>query len=461
MLRLIRLFKYVKPPSFDLHELFFQDIYSLIMKSPSDSIAELINQMGQRAKLSALKLAACSTELKNGALQAMADALEKNPSFILEENQKDVAQAKKDGLSNALVDRLLLDAKRISAMAKGLREVAALPDPIGEILKDWTRPNGLRIKKIRVPLGVVGIIYESRPNVTADSASLCLKAGNSCILRGGSESIHSNRAIEKILVQAAVKAGLPEHTIQLVSTTDREAVRCLARLDRYLACIVPRGGEGLIRAVTENATVPVVKHYNGICNVYIDQDADLKMAEEITINAKCQRPGTCNAMETLLVHQKVAPTFLPQICKELVNRKVELRLDNPSDLIVDSLKKQHPNSFHSATEADWTTEYLDLILSIRVVDSLDQAIEHINHYGSSHSDSIVTKDSAAAKRFLTEVDSATVYHNASTRFTDGGEFGMGAEIGISTDRLHARGPMALEELTTYKYIIYGTGQVRN
>jgi glutamate-5-semialdehyde dehydrogenase len=421
--------------------------------------AELIQDMGRRAKAAALKLAAASSAEKNKALQAIADALESQHAYIVQENEKDMAQAKNDGLSSALLDRLKLDAKRVSAMAKGVRDVASLPDPIGEVIKDWTRPNGLRFQKVRVPLGVVGIIYESRPNVTADSASLCLKAGNACILRGGSESIHSNTAIAKIMGEALQKTKISADVIQVVPTTDRTAVRELARLDKYLACIVPRGGEGLIRAVTENATVPVIKHYHGICHVFVDKEADLEMAKKIAINAKCQRPGVCNAMETLLVHREIAPKFLPDVAKDLIDHKVELRLDDEGQSL---LKKAGFSAaqVHEAKEADWTTEYLDLILSIRVVDSLDQAIDHINHYGSAHSDSIVTKNQAHAQRFLTEVDSATVYHNASTRFTDGGEFGLGAEIGISTDRLHARGPMALEELTTYKYIIQGDGQIR-
>jgi glutamate-5-semialdehyde dehydrogenase len=425
-------------------------------------IASQIQQMGQQAKNAALKLAAIPSEVKNKALHAMSEALENQEDRIIEENKKDMAQATIDGVAPAMLDRLKLDTKRIASMAKGIRDVAALPDPTGEIIKEWSRPNGLQIQKIRVPLGVIGIIYESRPNVTADSACLCVKAGNACILRGGSESIHTNRIIARIMAAAAEAEGLPQHTIQLVETTDRAAVRELAKMDKYLACIVPRGGEGLIRAVAENATVPIIKHYNGICHVYVDKDADLKMAEKIVINAKCQRPGVCNAMETLLIHRDVAPKFLPKIATKLTENKVELRLDSVSSVVLQNsdMKPEDDAYLRDATEEDWSTEYLDLILSIRVVDSLEAAIQHINHYGSAHSDSIVTKDKKAARRFLTEVDSATVYHNASTRFTDGGEFGMGAEIGISTDRLHARGPMALEELTTYKYIIHGDGQIR-
>lgn len=426
------------------------------------NIPEMILEMGKRGKAAALKLGCFSSEAKNKALIAMAEALEKAAPQILEENLKDVTQARADGITGAMLERLQLDSKRVASMAKSIREVAALPDPVGEVIKEWTRPNGLEIEKRRVPLGVIGIIYESRPNVTADSASLCLKAGNACILRGGSESIHSNKVIAAVMAEACRAAGLPEDAIQLVQTTDREAVRELARLDAYLACIIPRGGEGLIRAVTENATVPVIKHFNGICHVFVDKAADLKMATEIIINAKCQRPGVCNAMETLLVHRDIAKSFLPEIARDLVSRNVQLRLDSAGDVILINFeqRKEKPNLFKLASDQDYKTEYLDLILSVRVVDSLDQAIEHVNHYGSAHSDSIVTADKVAAERFLSEIDSATVYHNASTRFTDGGEFGMGAEIGISTDRIHARGPMALEELTTYKYVIHGTGQVR-
>ncbi len=425
-------------------------------------LSQLIQEMGRRARLAALKLAATPTEVKRRALRAMADDLDRGSARIIAENGKDMEQARKEGLSPSLLDRLKLDAPRVAAMAQGVRAVAALPDPVGEILKEWTRPNGLRIQKVRVPLGVVGIIYESRPNVTADSACLCLMAGDACILRGGSESLQSNRAIAGIMAAAGKSAGLPEDALQLVGTTDRAAVRELARLDRYLACIVPRGGEGLIRAVTESATVPVIKHYHGICHVFVDKAADVTMADEIVVNAKCQRPGVCNAMETLLVHRAIASKFLPLVAKDLIARKVELRLDEKARDALENMEHgaQDAKLLKSATEKDWQTEHLALVMGVRVVDSLDQAIEHINHYGSGHSDSIVTGDGEAARRFLTEVDSAAVYHNASTRFTDGAEFGMGAEIGISTDRLHARGPMALEELTTYKYIVHGSGQVR-
>ncbi|NUN92750.1 MAG: glutamate-5-semialdehyde dehydrogenase [Verrucomicrobiae bacterium] len=417
--------------------------------------AAMIEGMGRKARAAALKLASTPTETKRAALRAMADAFEKARARLVAENAKDVARAKKEGLAPAMVERLTLDAKRVAAMAQGVRAVAALPDPVGEILREWTRPNGLRIRKVRVPLGVIGIIYESRPNVTADSGALCLMAGNACILRGGREAIRSNAAIAGLMREAGDKAGLPPDSLQLVRTTDREAVRALARLDQYLACIVPRGGEGLIRAVVEHATVPVVKHYKGVCHVFVDRAADLAMAREIALNAKCQRPSVCNAMETLLVHCGAAERFLPGFAKELFARGVELRADPKARAFLGKGGK-----VRAARPADWGTEYNALVLNVRVVDSLDEAIAHINRHGSAHSDSIVTSDTGAAERFLAEVDSATVYHNASTRFTDGGEFGMGAEIGISTDRLHARGPMALEELTTYKYLIHGSGQIR-
>ncbi len=384
---------------------------------------------------------------------AMADALEASGEEILAANGRDLAAAPGYGLNAAAVDRLKLDAARVRAMAEGVRQVASLPDPCGEIIREWTRPNGITITKIRVPIGVVGIIYESRPNVTADAAVLCLKSGNACILRGGKEAIHSNTAIARALSAGAVKAGLPAEVIQLVPFIDREGVRLLAQMDRYLDVIVPRGGHALIDAVVEHARMPVIKHYHGVCHVYVDQVADLAMAEEIAVNAKCQRPGVCNAMETLLVHREVAEKFLPSVARALRDQGVELRGDRRTVEVLGA-------GIKAATEEDWTTEYLDLILSIRVVDSLEAAIDHIEHYGSHHSDSIVTTDEAAARKFLAAVDSAAVFWNVSTRFSDGGEFGFGAEIGISTDKLHARGPMGLEELTTYKYLVTGDGQVR-
>jgi len=416
-------------------------------------LAQQIEELGKKARAAARALALCSKDQKNAALMAMADAIEGAEADILVANAEDLAAAPGYGLNAAAVDRLRLDAPRIRAMAKGVREVATLPDPCGGIIREWTRPNGMKITKIRVPIGVVGIIYESRPNVTADAAVLCLKSGNACILRGGKEAIHSNAAIARALSAGAVNAGLSADVIQLVPFTDRDGVRLLAQMDRYLDVIVPRGGHALIEAVVEHARMPVIKHYHGVCHVYVDQAADLAMAQSIAVNAKCQRPGVCNAMETLLVHREVAEQFLPAVAEALRSKGVELRGDARTREVLGAGVK-------AATEEDWTAEYLDLILSIRVVDSLEEAIDHIEHYGSHHSDSIVTADEAAARKFLAAVDSAAVFWNVSTRFSDGGEFGFGAEIGISTDKLHARGPMGLEELTTYKYLVTGAGQVR-
>jgi glutamate-5-semialdehyde dehydrogenase len=415
--------------------------------------AEQIELMGKKARAAARALALVNKESKNAGLMAMADAIEAAEAEILAANAEDLAAAPGLGLNAAAIDRLRLTPERIGAMAKGVREVAVLPDPCGEIIREWTRPNGLKITKIRVPIGVVGIIYESRPNVTADAAVLCVKSGNACILRGGKEAIHSNSAIARALSAGAVNAGLSADVIQLVAFTDREGVRLLAQMDRYLDVIVPRGGHALIEAVVEHARMPVIKHYHGVCHVFVDREADLAMAENIVINAKCQRPGVCNALETLLVHRDVAEKFLPSVAQALRDKNVELRGDERTRAVLgDGVKV--------ATEADWTAEYLDLILSVRVVDSLEQAIDHIESYGSHHSDAIVTANDSAARKFLAAVDSAAVFWNASTRFSDGGEFGFGAEIGISTDKLHARGPMGLEELTTYKYLVSGAGQVR-
>jgi glutamate-5-semialdehyde dehydrogenase len=416
-------------------------------------LGQQILEMGKKARAAARTLALCNKDQKNAALMAMADAIEAAESDIIAANARDLEAAPGYGLNAAAVDRLRLDAARIRALAKGVREVADLPDPCGEVIREWARPNGMKITKLRVPIGVVGIIYESRPNVTADAAVLCVKSGNACILRGGKEAIHSNAAIANALSVGAVNAGLSADVIQLVPFTDRDGVRLLAQMDRYLDVIVPRGGHALIEAVVEHARMPVIKHYHGVCHVYVDKAADLTMAEKIAVNAKCQRPGVCNAMETLLVHRDVAEKFLPSVAKALREKGVELRGDKRTCEVLGAGVK-------AATEEDWTTEYLDLILSIRVVDSLPEAIDHIEHYGSHHSDSIVTGDGAAARQFLAAVDSAAVFWNVSTRFSDGGEFGFGAEIGISTDKLHARGPMGLEELTTYKYLVTGAGQVR-
>ena len=418
-----------------------------------DGMAKQIDEMGSKARQAARSLALCSATQKNAALQAMADAIESATPAILAANTKDLEAAPSYGLNEAAVDRLRLTPERIRAMAQGVREVADLPDPVGQVIRSWTRPNGLKITKLRVPIGVVGIIYESRPNVTADAAVLCLKSGNACILRGGKESIHSNLAIAAALSAGALNSGLSPNVIQLVPFTDRDGVRLLAQMDRYLDVIVPRGGHALIAAVVEHARMPVIKHYHGVCHVFVDRTADQAMAERIVLNAKCQRPGVCNAMETLLVHRDIAEKFLPMVAASLIAQGVELRGDARTREVLGGDVKP-------ATEADWTAEYLELILSIRVVDSLGEAVDHIENYGSHHTDSIVTSDRAEAQKFLAAVDSATVLWNASTRFSDGAEFGFGAEIGISTDKLHARGPMGLEELTTYKYLVEGTGQVR-
>ena len=421
------------------------------------NLNEQILEFGRRARTAARQLRQCMTEQKNAGVNAMADELVAALPAILAANAEDVARAKTAGLSGAMIDRLTLDPKRVAAMADGVRQVASLPDPVGEIIRDWTRPNGLRIQKKRVPIGVIGIIYESRPNVTSDAAVLCLKTGNATILRGGSESIASNVAIAAALSRGCAKAGLPADAIQLIPVTDRDAVRFMCEMDQYLDCIVPRGGKGLIETVVQHARMPVIKHYDGICIMYVHKAADLAMAEAIVINAKCQRPGVCNAIETVLVHSAIAEKFFATSGKALLQRGVELRCDARALAALSSLGGKTV----AAKDEDFRTEFLDLILAVKVVDSLDAAIAHIEANGSHHSDAIITSDEAAAERFLAEVDSATVYWNASTRFTDGGEFGFGAEIGISTDKLHARGPMALEELTTYKYVLRGSGQVRS
>ncbi|MBC7189997.1 glutamate-5-semialdehyde dehydrogenase [Candidatus Aerophobetes bacterium] len=409
-------------------------------------------KMASKAKQASRIIANLSSDAKNEALERMADNIEKRRERIKEENKKDVLEAEKKGLSSALIDRLTLNDKRINSMALALRQIAMQPDPIGEIEKMWTRPNGLLIGKMIVPLGVVGIIYESRPNVTVDTAGLCLKAGNAVVLRGGSEAIRSNCALVDILKEALEKTKVPPESIQLIRDTSRETVMKMLKLDEYIDVIIPRGGESLIRTVAENSTIPVVKHYKGVCHVFVDRDADMEMAKKICFNAKVQRPGVCNAMETLLVDEAIAPSFLPEMIKMFQEAGVEIRGDEKVREIVPGVKE--------ATEEDWFAEYLDLILAVRVVKGIEEAIEHINYYGSHHSDAIVTASYSKAKKFLREVDSAAVYVNASTRFTDGGEFGMGAEIGISTQKLHARGPMGVRELTSYKYIILGNGQIR-
>ena len=426
------------------------------------TLSEQMTALAKQAKAASRELAKLTTAEKNACLLAMAEALEKNATALKEANALDMDAGSKMGLTSAMLDRLKLDDKRIASMAKGLREVAALPDPVGKILDERVRPNGLKLQKITTPIGVVVIIYESRPNVTADAASLCFKSGNATILRGGKEALNSNQLIAKTMIDAGRRTlpHFPDRSIQVVPTTDREAIPALLSLTQFVDVCMPRGGEGLIRAVADCSKVPVIKHYKGVCHVYVDADADLKMAEEIAMNAKVQRPAVCNAMETLLVDKTIAAKFLPVITQKLAEKNVELRTDDTTrDILNSSPATRHP-SLKSATEQDWFTEYNDYILNVRVVDGLKQAIDHINHYGSAHSDSIVTKSEAHAKQFLNEVDSAAVYWNASTRFTDGGEFGMGAEIGISTDKIGARGPMGLDELTSYKWIGIGSGQLR-
>ncbi len=408
--------------------------------------------IGEQALAASRELILFTTRQKNSILQSMSDELDARRSDILDANKKDMDDARDEGLSAAMLDRLLLTDARIDSMIKGLQAVSVLKDPIWSRISRWIRPNGLEIVKRRVPIGVIGIIYESRPNVTVDSAGLCIKTSNTVILRGGKESLRSNIAIVNALVEGGRKRGLPENAIQIIETTDHEAVRELVQLEGKVDLIIPRGGEALIKAVAEQARVPVIKHYKGVCHVYVDESANMEMALKVVENAKCQRPGVCNAMETLLVHEKVASEFLPKLSARLRELGVELRGDSASVSIVPEMKQ--------ATEDDWYAEYLDLILAVRVVPSAKVAIEHINKYGSRHSDAIIAESENVQKVFLREVDSAAVYVNASTRFTDGGEFGMGAEIGISTDKLHARGPMGLEELTTYKYVIHGNGQVR-
>ncbi|MHB9139218.1 MAG: glutamate-5-semialdehyde dehydrogenase [Victivallaceae bacterium] len=409
-------------------------------------------EMGEKALQASRFLAVAGTAAKNCCLNRMADELEAAEKEIIKANEKDMEAGQKNGLSGAMLDRLKLNEDRIKSMANGLRYVAGLEDPVGKILSTTVRPNGLKIEKISVPIGVIGIVYESRPNVTVDAAGLCLKAGNAVILRGGSEAFHSNKVLAHCLNRAGVLSGIPDGAVQLVPWTDRKAVGIMLKMDKYIDLIIPRGGESLIRAVVEQSTIPVIKHYKGVCHLYVDDDCDIDMAVSVVENAKCQRPGTCNAMESLLINNSVAEKFIPPFIEAMKKSGVELRGDSRFVSLVPDAKK--------ATDDDFYAEYLDLILSVAIVDDLDQAVEHINKYGSKHSDGIITSSQDKAKYFMARIDSATVYHNASTRFTDGEEFGMGAEIGISTDKLHARGPMGLPELTSYKYLIYGNGQVR-
>ncbi|MFP4472333.1 MAG: glutamate-5-semialdehyde dehydrogenase [Candidatus Omnitrophota bacterium] len=409
--------------------------------------------MARAAKKASRSLAVSKTSEKNKALRLMAKQITAERNFLIRANAKDMAAGEKAGLSKALLDRLLLTDKRIRGMAECLRDTAKLKDPVDSLIEAFTRPNGLKISKVRTPIGVIGIIYESRPNVTSDCAGLCLKSGNACILKGGKEAYHSNRAIFSLLRKALKETDISPDVIQLIPSTDRAAVHEMLTLNEYVDLIVPRGGEGLIRFVSENSRIPVVKHDKGVCHTYVSEYADLNKAHKICLNAKVQRPGVCNAMETMLVHRDAAVRFLPGIVKDLREAGVEVRGCPATRRIVKAGVK-------AAKKADWPREYLDLVLAVRVVDSLDEAVEHINSYGSGHSDAIITDNKNEAELFFKSVDSSTLYVNASTRFTDGYEFGFGAEVGISTDKLHARGPMGLNDLTTYKYVVRGKGQIR-
>lgn len=415
-------------------------------------IKDIVFKKATEAKEGARALLKASTEQKNRALYLMAERILKESEYLKKQNKKDLTYAEEKGLPAAMIDRLTLKDKTIHEMAQGLRDVANLPDPVGEVTRMWQRPNGMTVGRMRVPIGVIGIIYESRPNVTADATALCLKTGNAVLLRGGSEAFHSNMAIVKILKDSVLEAGLHDGAVSFIDVTDRDAIMEMIKLEGIVDLIIPRGGEGLIRTVTENSRVPVLKHYKGVCHVYVDSEADLKMAEDICFNAKVQRPGTCNAMETMLVHADIAKSFLPAMAQRFKDAGVTLKGCQRTLSIlpdIDTLKDE-----------DFYEEYLSLTLNIKVVDGLDEAIEHINRYGSAHTDSIVTENYHKAMRFLREVDSSAVMINASTRLNDGGQFGLGAEIGISTDKIHARGPMGLEELTCMKFIVLGTGQLR-
>jgi glutamate-5-semialdehyde dehydrogenase len=418
----------------------------------SDPITEQIHEMGRQSRTAAYSLSQLSTEKKDTILRAMAQGLRDASTEILSENEKDILAGEQKGLSSAMLDRLRLDEVRLEAVAAALEHVATLPDPVGQVLEDWVPASGIRIEQVRVPIGTIGIIYESRPNVTADAAALCFKTGNATILRGGSEAIHSNRAIASALDAGGKKAGLPEHSIQLVPFTDRASVAAMAGMDQWLDLIIPRGGKGLIETVVSLARMPVIKHYDGICHLYVSEKADQEMAVAVTVDSKTQKPGVCNALETLLIQESVAPEFLPKVAAALRAKGVELRGCEASRAILPDLIP--------ATEEDWSTEYLEKIISIKIVPDIAAAISHINTYGSHHTDCIVTTDEAEAEEFLHSIDSACVMHNVSTRFADGGEFGFGAEIGISTDKLHARGPMGLRELTSYQYRVRGKGQTK-
>lgn len=419
-------------------------------------LAQLVTSIAQRARAASLVLATTPTARKDAALLRLAELLPAASAEIMAANAKDLAAAESNGLAKHQIERLSLNAAKLAHLAESVRQVAALPDPVGETLEDWTRPNGIRIRKRRVPIGVIGIIYEARPNVTIDCAILCLKSGNAAILRGGKEIFHTNTAFAALISRALADTGLPADAVQLIPTTDRAALNTMLKLDNLIHCIIPRGGESLIRFVAQNSTIPVIKHYTGVCFVYVDKAADLAMAEKILLNAKTQRPGVCNAAEQLLVHAAVADEALPRLAAALVAKGVSLRCDSASAIILSKAGVAHA----PAAPADYMAEFLDLVMAVRVVESLDEAVAVINRDSSGHTETIVTADADAAARFQLAIDSSVVAWNASTRFNDGFEFGFGAEIGISTDRLHARGPMGLKELCSYKYVIDGTGQVR-
>jgi glutamate-5-semialdehyde dehydrogenase len=422
------------------------------MSGKNESRKEDAIRLGRQAKAASRQLAALSSDEKNRALRLMADRLEAESQYLMSENKKDLEAAQSAGLAGAVLDRIALTPSRVQAMAKALRDVAALTDPVREVVSMWRRPNGLQVGRMRIPLGVIGIIYEARPNVTAEAAALCLKSGNAVILRGGSEAHGSNRAIGEVLSNACAQTRVPAHAIQVVQSKDRGLVQELLQLEGYIDLIIPRGGEELIRAVVASSKVPVIKHYKGVCHVYVDADASLEMAERICINAKVQRPSVCNAMETLLVHQAIAPAFLPPLIEKYQAAGVEIRGCEKTCGLVSGIKK--------VMETDWSTEYLDLILSVRVVQDMDEAIDHIERYGSEHTETIVTNNYQKSREFIDRVNSSAVMVNASTRFNDGGELGLGAEIGISTSKIHAFGPMGLQELTTTKFVVFGDGQIR-
>ena len=422
------------------------------MSSNNQSIREEAIRLGRRAKAASRRLALLSSEEKNRALRLIADQLEARSDYLIAENQKDLDAARQAGISGALLDRITLNAARVQEMAKGLRDVAVLPDPVGEIVKMWRRPNGLQVGRMRIPLGVIAMIYEARPNVTADAAGLCLKSGNAVILRGGSEAHCSNQAIGAVLRSACGQTGVPTDAVQVVQSKEHSLVQELLQQEDTIDLVIPRGGEELIRAVATHSRIPVIKHYKGVCHVYVDSDASLDMAERICMNAKVQRPSVCNAMETLLVHEAIASAFLPPLISKYRDAGVEIRGCEKTCALVAGINK--------ASEADWSTEYLDLILSVRVVKDLDEAIDHIERYGSEHTETIVTNNYQKSKAFIDRVNSSAVMVNASTRFNDGGELGLGAEIGISTSKIHAFGPMGLEELTTTKFVVLGDGQIR-